>query len=573
MKIVGIEVPETLAGALRDCRQHFVAAAVFSLLINILYLAPTLYMLQVYDRVVPTAGTTTLLFVTIALALALLTLSSLDMIRNRLLIRASQRVDALIAPRILKHMMAADSGAAGQAMRDFDSVRTAMTTPTIAAIFDVPWTPVFLLVAFMLHFWIGLLAIVASIGLVTLAYLNQRATQRKMEVATTAMAASHNSQQAAATHGTTVKALGMTGAMVERQLSHRGTALANMAEAQFAGGKLTATSRFFRLFIQSVALGVGALLAINGDISSGAIIASSVLLSRALQPIESIIAAWSPLASARAATQRLGRVFETLEQERIYTHLPAPEGKMQVEEVGMRGRDGRPILVGVSFQAEPGQILGIIGPSGSGKTTLGKIIVGALQPTIGTVRIDGARLTDWDQDELGPYLGYMPQESSLFEGTIKENIARFRKGADSEESRAIDEAVVAAAKEAGIHELILQLPKGYDTELGLMGFGLSAGQAQRVALARALFGEPKVIVLDEPNAFLDQSGEVALVEAIAKARARGATVIVIAHRRGVLSTVDRLLVLEEGRPKLLGPANEVVARLSGPRPRKSENAA
>ncbi|HJP67370.1 MAG TPA: type I secretion system permease/ATPase, partial [Sphingomicrobium sp.] len=252
MKLIGIQLPEVLAAALRDCRQHFVAAAIFSLLINVLYLAPTLYMLEVYDRVVPTAGTTTLLFVTMALALALLTLASLDMVRNRLLVRASERVDALVAPKILKEMMAADSGAAGQAMRDFDSVRAAMTTPTVAAIFDAPWTPVFLLVAFMLHFWIGLLAIFASIGLISLAWLNQRATQRKMEVATAALAAAHNSQQAAATHGSTVKALGMTGAMVERQLGHRRVALANLVSAQFAGGRLSATSRFFRLFVQSV---------------------------------------------------------------------------------------------------------------------------------------------------------------------------------------------------------------------------------------------------------------------------------------------------------------------------------
>jgi PrtD family type I secretion system ABC transporter len=571
LKLPGLELPRVLSDALADCRQHFIAAAVFSFLINILYLAPTLYMLQVYDRVVPTAGKTTLLFVTFALALALMTLSALDMVRNRLLVRASQRVDALIAPRILKQMMATDSGAAGQAMRDFDSVRTAMSSPAIASIFDLPWTPVYLLVAFMLHFWIGILAILASIFLVSLAWLNQRATQKKMEIATTAMASAHNSQQAAATHGTTVKGLGMTGAMVERQLGHRRIALANMLHAQFAGSKLTASSRFFRLFIQSVALGVGALLAIAGDISSGAIIASSVLLSRALQPIESIIAAWSPLASARASAHRLARAFENVDETRIYTALPPPEGVLTVEEVGIRGREGRPILVGVSFRADPGQILGIIGPSGSGKTTLGKILVGALQPTIGTVRIDGAKLTDWDQDELGHYFGYMPQEPSLFEGTVKENIARFQKGANADEAKAIDEAVIAAAKEAGVHELILQLPKGYDTELGLMGSGLSAGQSQRLALARALYGDPRLLVLDEPNAFLDQSGEESLIACIAKARARGATVIVIAHRRGVLQAVDRLLVLEEGKPRLLGPAADVVARLMGPK--KSENAA
>jgi ATP-binding cassette, subfamily C, type I secretion system permease/ATPase len=571
MKLAGVQLPRMMSEALADCREHFVAAAGFSFLINILYLAPTLYMLQVYDRVVPTGGKTTLLFVTLALALALLTLSALDMVRNRLLVRASERVDALLAPRILKQMMATDSGAAGQAMRDFDSVRSAMGTPAIAAIFDLPWTPVFLLVAFMLHFWIGILAVIASVLLVTLAWLNQRATQKKMEIASSAMAAAHNSQQATATHGTTVKGLGMTGAMVERQLGHRRIALANMVNAQFAGSKLTASSRFFRLFIQSAALGAGALLAIDGKISSGAIIASSVLLSRALQPIESIIGAWSSLAMARAATIRLARTFDTMEEQRGYTALPVPSGVLTVEEVGVRGRDGRPVLMGISMRADPGQILGIIGPSGSGKTTLGKILVGAMQPTVGTVRIDGARLVDWDPDELGQYLGYMPQEPSLFEGTIKENISRFDKASGSEDARRVDEAVVAAAKEAGVHDLILQLPKGYDTELGLMGTGLSAGQAQRVALARALYGEPHLILLDEPNAFLDQNGEAALLKAIGNARTRGATVIVIAHRRGVLSAVDRLLVLEDGKPKMIGPAKEVVARLAGPK--KAENAA
>jgi PrtD family type I secretion system ABC transporter len=571
MKLAGIELPRVLAEALADCKQHFIAAAVFSLLINILYLAPTLYMLQVYDRVVPTGGKTTLLFVTVALALALLTLSMLDMTRNRLLVRASQRIDALIAPRLLRQMMAADSGAAGQAMRDFDNVRAAMAAPAIAAMFDAPWTPVFLLAAFLLHFWIGILAVVSAILLISLAFANQRSTQKKMEVATSAMVSAHNSQQAAAVHGTTVKGLGMTGAMVERQLGHRRMALANTLSAQFAGSRLTATSRFFRLFVQSAALGLGALLALAGDISAGAIIASSVLLSRALQPIESIIGAWSSLAAARAAARRLVRVFENVEDERIYTVLPAPEGLLEVEEVGLRGRDGRTILVGVSFRAEPGKILGVIGPSGSGKTTLGKILVGALQPTVGTVRIDGARITDWDQDELGKYLGYMPQESSLFEGTIKENIARFTKARNAEHAKEIDEAVVAAAKDAGVHELILQLPQGYDTPLGLMGAGLSAGQSQRLALARALYGDPKLLLLDEPNAFLDQPGEAALVSAIARARSRGATVIVIAHRSGVLAAADRLLVLDAGRPKMIGPASDVVARLSGPK--KAENAA
>jgi ATP-binding cassette subfamily C protein len=571
VKLAGIQLPPVLADALRQCREHFIAAAAFSLLINILYLAPALYMLQVYDRVVPTAGKTTLLFITLALVLALLALSALDMVRNRLLVRASQRVDALLAPRILRQMMATDSAAAGQAMRDFDTIRAAMAAPVVASLFDAPWTPVFLLVAFMLHFWIGVLAVVAAALLVTLAWLNQRATQSKMEVATSAMASAHNSQQAAAVHGSTIKALGMTDALVDRQLAHRGIALANMLQAQLAGSRLTASSRFFRLFIQSAALGLGALLAIAGYISAGAIIASSVLLSRALQPIESIIGAWSTLASVRSAGDRLSQTLENAGEQRIYTALPAPKGRVDVEEVGVRGRDGRTILLGVSFRAEPGKVLGIIGPSGSGKTTLGKVLVGALQPTVGSVRVDGARITDWEQDVLGKHIGYMPQEPSLFEGTIKENIARFTRPATVDQAKAIDDAVVRAAMEAGVHEMILQLPQGYDTPLGLMGAGLSAGQAQRVALARALYGEPNILVLDEPNAFLDQNGETALLAAIGNARKRRACVIVIAHRRGILDAADRLLVLEEGRPKMLGNSAEVVPRLTGPK--TAENAA
>lgn len=564
MKIIGISLPPMITEALAQCRRHFAYAAGFSLLINLLYLAPTLYMLQVYDRVVPTAGKTTLLFVTIALGLALASLSLLDMVRSRLFVRVGQRLDALVAPEILRQVMATDSAAAGQVMRDFDSIRMATSSPAMAAIFDAPWIPVFLAASFLLHFWIGMLAIVSSILLVTLAWLNQRATTKCTEIASSAMAAAHSSQQAAAMHGSTIKALGMTDAMVERQLGHRKIALANTVRAQFRGGRLSAMSRFARLFLQSVALGLGALLAIAGDISAGAIIASSVLLSRALQPIESLIGGWSSLAAARAAAHRLSRALENIPEERSYTILPEPKGEIEVSEVGIRGREARPILVGVTFTASPGSVLGIVGPSGSGKTTLGKIMVGALQPTVGTVRIDGARLADWEQDELGAHIGYMPQEPSLFEGSVRDNIARFASTDSDEERERIDNAAIAAAREAGVHELILQLPQGYDTRLGLMGAGLSAGQAQRIALARALFGEPALLVLDEPNAFLDQDGEAALVAAIMNARTRGATVVVIAHRRGILACADRLLVLAEGRLRLIGTAGEVVARLSGP---------
>jgi ATP-binding cassette subfamily C protein len=573
MRLLGIELPKALADALRQCRQHFVAAAVFSLLINVLYLAPTLYMLQVYDRVVPTGGTTTLLFVTLALALALLSLSGLDMVRGRLLVRASERLDALLAPRILEQMMTTDTAGTVQAMRDFDAIRSAMATPVIAAMFDAPWTPVFLLAAFLLHFWIGLMAVVSAIVLVMFAWSNQRATQARMEVATTAIASAQNAQQAAAMHGATIRGLGMAKAMVARQLDRRRIAMTNMVDAQLVGGRLAATSKFFRMFVQSAALGLGALLAIAGDISAGAIIASSILLSRALQPIESMIAGWSSLATARAAVHRLSDVLGNLDEQRVHTALPEPKGRIEVDGVGVRGADGRPILMGVSFRAHPGKILGIIGPNGSGKSTLGRVLVGALTPTIGTVRIDGAQFSDWDRDDLGRHLGYMPQEPSLFEGTIKENIARFARPLTVDDVRTVDEAVIQAATEAGVHQLILQLPDGYETRLGLLGAGLSLGQAQRIALARALYGSPAVLVLDEPNAFLDTVGEAALVAAVTSARKRGATVVVIAHRRSMVDIADDLLVIEEGRPKLMGPSASVVQRLAGPQKPKAENAA
>ena len=575
-KLIGIEMPKPLADALGQCRRHFIAAAVFSLLINILYLAPTLYMLQVYDRVVPTAGKTTLLFVTLALALALLTLSALDMVRGRLLVRASERVDSILAPKLLEQMMASETGNTAQAMRDFDSIRATIGTPIIAAMFDAPWTPVFLLVAFMLHYWIGIMAVISAVLLVILAWSNQRATQSRMEFATTAMASAQNMQQAAAMQGATVRGLGMTRAMIDRQLDRRQIALSHMVGAQLVGSRLTATSKFFRMFVQSSALGVGALLAIAGDISAGAIIASSVLLSRALQPIEAIIGGWSALATARAAIHRLSHVLEGIGRERSYTALPSPTGMLEVEQAGVRIGE-RTVLMGVSFKAQPGKILGIIGPNGSGKSTLGRILVGAIQPMVGSVRLDGARLSDWDPAELGKFVGYMPQEPSLFEGTIKENISRFARAATAEEARQIDEAVVAAATEAGVHELILQLPEAYETRLGLMGAGLSLGQAQRIALARAIYGSPTVLVLDEPNAFLDNAGESALIGTLTRARARGATVIVIAHRRSVVDASDELLVLDEGRPTMMGPSQAVVRRLaspqSGPQKPQAENAA
>ncbi len=567
MKIAGIELPPLLAQSVRECRPHIAAAAAFSFCVNLLYLAAPIYMLQVYDRVVPTGGVATLGFITLALAITLVSLSAFDAIRLRLLVRASLRLDLIITPRLLKQAI----GSGGtQAMRDFDTVRTTFASPAAAALLDLPWLPVFVLVGFLLHFWIGILSVAAAAAMLALAWANQRVTRPAIDDATATLAAVHNWTQAAAFQGESVRALGMTSRIVGLGVSKRSAATAELAGAQFAGSRFTASGRFLRLFVQSAALGLGALLAIDGKISIGGIIAASIIVGRALQPVDALIAGWSSLMAGRAALERLSKALrsEPVTVE-VRTRLPDPEGRLSLNQVGLRAPNGQPILFGVTVDAEPGQVLAVIGPSGSGKTSLAKVMVGASEPSVGTVRIDGAQLSDWDQDELGRYIGYVPQQPSLLEGTVRDNICRFAESYDRE---AVDAEVVAAARLAGVHELILHLPNGYDTPLGPMGIGLSAGQAQRIALARALYGSPTLIVLDEPNSWLDTEGDAALAEAMKTMKKRGSAIVIAAHRKSILDFADRVLVLDAGRPRMLGETAKVLAKLVTP-PSKSETAA
>lgn len=525
-------------------------------------------MLQVYDRVVPTGGVATLGFITFALAIALLSLSAFDAIRLRLLARASVRLDSLITPRLLKQAVA-PGGSGTQSIRDFETIRTTIASPAAAALLDVPWLPIFIIVAFMLHFWIGVLAVLASVAMLGLAWMNQRVTRPQIDEATATLGAVHGWTQGAAFQGETVRALGMTSRIVDLGLAKRSSAVGQLAAAQFAGGRFTAAGRFLRLFVQSAALGLGALLAIEGLLSVGGIIAASIIVGRALQPVDSVIAGWSSLMGARAALVRLSKAVENeAVDEPVRTRLPDPAGRLSLTQVGYGGPDGRPILFGVSLEVAPGEVLAVIGPSGSGKTSLLKIMVGASEASAGAVRIDSARLSDWDPDDLGRHIGYMPQQPSLLEGTIRDNICRFAPALDRS---AVDSEVVAAAKLAGVHELILHLPDGYDTMLGPMGAGLSAGQAQRIALARALFGAPVIIVLDEPNSWLDAAGDNALANAIRAMKKRGSAVVIAAHRKSILDYADRVLVLDSGRPRLLGETKKVLAELVAPR--KSETAA
>jgi PrtD family type I secretion system ABC transporter len=559
---------EPLAAAIRACRTHFVWAAVFSALVNLLYLAPTIYMMQVYDRVVPTGGITTLVLITVVAMLALGTLAALDWLRTRLLVRAGLRMDKMLAPAIMARVVDAQGKPQStQALREFDNVRTAVSGQGVMALFDAPWTPLYLVFCFLLHPAIGVLTLVGGAVLFLLAWLNERDSRPRLKRAIQSSNAAYASQDGMTGQTEIVRALGMRQASINRQLHQRHSATGQYADAQFSGGKYSGAIKFLRLALQSASLGLAAYLAVKGEMSAGAIIAASVLLSRAVAPIEALVGAWPSLVQARASWTTLQELFaSTAGVDKPRTALPAPQGRLQVEGIAVRlpGTE-QPQLKGVSLTLNPAQTLGVVGPSGSGKTTLARVLAGAQSPTIGTVRLDGAEYSARDSDELARHIGYLPQNPNLFAGSIKDNISRFASSVGVS-AEAVDAGAVAAAQAAGVHELILRLPNGYDTMLGPFGQGVSAGQGQRIALARALYGSPALLVLDEPNSALDQEGEVALMNAILQAAARGAAVVIIAHRAGVLQRVDRLLTMKDGAVQLEGPREDVLAKMRAAAP-------
>ncbi|WP_259548038.1 type I secretion system permease/ATPase [[Roseibacterium] beibuensis] len=560
---------EPLAEALKACRSHFLWAAVFSALVNLLYLTPTIYMMQVYDRVVPTGGLTTLTLITIVAVFALAALAGLDWLRGRLMLRAGLRLDRMLSGKVLARVMDLQTKSPNtQALREFDNVRGAIGGQGMLALFDAPWTPIYLACCFLLHPAIGVLTLVGASVLFSLAWLNERDTRPRLGKAMQSQNAAYSAQEAIAGQTEVVRALGMRQSSIARQIDQRRNATAAQADAQLTGGKYSGAIKFLRLTLQSAALGLAALLAVRGDISPGAIIASSVLLSRAVAPIETLVGVWPTLVQAAASWKTMTELFaSTAAVEKERTALPDPKGKLQVEAVSVKFPDTEaPQLRSVSFALKPGQTLGVVGASGSGKTTLARVIAGALKPQAGTVRLDGAEYEAREGDELARWIGYLPQVPSLFAGSIKDNISRFATATGVDQETA-DRDAVKAAMAAGAHELILRLPNGYDTVLGPFGQGLSAGQAQRVALARALYGDPVLLVLDEPNSNLDQEGESALMQAILGAAARGAAVVIIAHRAGVLARVDRLLMMREGVVQMEGPREEVLERMRAATPK------
>ncbi len=550
----------SLQAALKSCRSSFISVGFFSLFVNALMLVPTFYMLQVYGRVVTSGNLTTLTMLTLIMTVLVITMGSLEWIRSRIMVRVSTRLDVMLSRDVYKASFkrALSTGgmdASAQSLNDLTGLRQFLTGNGLFAFFDAPWLPIYVAVMFMFHPWYGWVAIGSAIVLLILAFLNERFTGKALGQA--------NKENIAATLYTTknlrnaevIESMGMLNTLIERWSRRQRNVLLLQSHASDKGGIVSSVSKTFRMLIQSLILGLGAYLAVNHEISPGLVIAGSVLLGRALAPIDLIIGSWKGFIAARSQYDRLNDILDKQKAEPERMSLPVPQGNILVDNliVGAPGSK-TPIIRGISFAVPAGAVVGIIGPSASGKSTLARALMGVWAPQHGVVRLDGADIANWDKHELGPHLGYLPQDIELFEGSISENIARF---ADVD-----PELVVKAAKTAGVHEMILQLPEGYDTVIGSDGVNLSGGQRQRVGLARAIYGSPRLILLDEPNSNLDEVGERALATAILELKQSGATIFVITHRTTILSQLDRLLVMSAGGISMYGPRDQVMEELN-----------
>ncbi len=545
---------------LRNCGVYFAAALMFSLAINLLYLACPLYMLQVYDRVVSSGSELTLVMLTLVLLLAYLALAGLDTVRSRVLSRASVRLDRRIAPRILMAMIeraAAAGGARSQLLRDFDSFRQFVTGAGIHAVFDLPWAPIYIAVIFMLHWTLGAFALGSAILLVCLALLNERVVKTALGEANSAAAHNYSFTEMSMRNTEVVRAMDMREGLLRRWSQDRDRMIERQSTASDRASTMQSIIRFFRLAVQSVILGIGAYLVIERSSTGGVMFAANILLGRALLPVEQIVGSWRNLVSVRGAFERVRELFAGLPPTGDALALPAPLGRIDVEGLTCVAPGvTKPLLRQVSFALAPGEVLGMVGPSGAGKSTLVRHLVGVLAPSSGSVRLDGADVSAWARNALGQHIGYLPQDVELFSDTVAANISRFQAGQDEE--------TIRAARLAGVHELILCLPKGYDTPVGEGGAVLSGGYRQRIGLARAVFGEPKLVVLDEPSSNLDQDGDVALMNCILQLKQRGATVVLVSHRPSTIGVVDKMLVLRDGGVEMFGARAEVMARLTRP---------
>ena len=548
--------------ALGEYKSILISVGCFTALINLLMLVPSIYMLQVYDRVLSSQNETTLVMLTLMVVGFFAFIGTLEVIRSFIVIRIGSQLERRFNLRVYKaafeRNLQRGQGHAGQSLGDLTHIRQFITGPALFAFFDAPWFPIYLLVIFLFNVWLGVLATTGAVLLIGLACLNEYLTKKPLGEAS---GYSQHSTQLATSHlhnAETIQAMGMLGALRKRWFAVHSRFLGLQNQASDTGSVITALSKSLRLCLQSLVLGLGALLVIKGDMTAGMMIAGSILMGRVLSPIDQLIAVWKQWSAAKLAYQRLDALLREFPPEAEQMKLPAPRGQVSFEQVSA-GPPGRRVatLHHVSLNLGAGEVLGVLGASGSGKSTLARVLVGVWPTLSGTVRLDGADIHRWDRDDLGPHIGYLPQDIELFSGSIADNIARFRE--------ADPDLVVKAAQQAGVHELILRLPHGYDTVLGDNGAGLSGGQKQRVALARALYGGPRLIVLDEPNSNLDTVGEAALASAIVQMKAQGCTVVLVTHRSAALAQADKLMVLNEGHLQAYGPSQEVLRALSGQR--------
>ncbi len=547
----------SVLAALARSRRGFWGVALFSGVANVLMLTGPLFMLQVYDRVLSSRSMPTLAAIGLLATALYLAYALIDFARGRVLSRVADGLEDDLAP-VAFRMEIADSfagtrtAADGKPLADLGTVRRFLAGPAPLAMFDIPWVPLYLGVLAMLHWSLGLVGVVGALVVIALAILTDKLTSRPMLTAARHGGAAVAVLDGARRSAEAITALGMVPAVVNLWGSERRAAIEAERASGDAGARIASASRAFRLFLQSAALALGAVLVIKHEATGGVMIASSITLGRALAPIDQIVAQWKAVAAARNAWRRLDARLSQNAAEPARVTLPKPQGHLSLAGV-VAAPPGvaKPVLQGINFSLAPGDGLGILGPSASGKSTLARLMVGLWRPLAGTVRLDGATLDQWNPDLLGRHIGYLPQDVELIGGTVRDCISRHAPDAT-------DAKVIEAAQAAGAHDLILRLPNGYMTRLGLGGAALSGGQRQRIALARALYDNPALIVLDEPNANLDQDGDAALTEAIQKARQRGSAVVVITHRPSAIAAVDRVLIVKDGRQVACGPKEAVM---------------
>jgi len=553
----------TLAAVLASFRRAFAGIALMSGVVNILALTGSFFMLQVYDRVIPGRSVPTLVGLAVFAGTLFVFQGVLELIRSRLLVRIGMGLDTKLSGQVYSALMRLPlrtklAGDGLQSLRDLDQVRSFLSSAGPTALFDLPWMPLYLSICFLFHFWIGMTALAGAVMLFSLTLFAEARTREPAKEANRQAAARNTLAEATRRNVEVLQAMGFGSRIAGRWADINAEYLGTNAKASDLAGTLGTISKILRMMLQSGILAIGAYLVIHQEATGGIMIASSIMMSRALAPIELAIAHWKSFVTARQAWARLTQLLALLPEAATTVSLPAPTAALAVEGISVTPPGERRVVVqDAGFALEKGAGLGIIGPSASGKSSLVRAIAGIWLPGRGAVRLDGATLDQWSPEDLGRHVGYLPQDVQLFDGTIAENIARFEPEAPSDK-------ILSAARAAGVHDLIVHLPEGYETRIGEAGSALSAGQRQRVALARALYGDPFLVVLDEPNSNLDAEGEAALTEAIQGVRARGGIAVVVAHRPSALASLDQVLVMANGRVQAFGPKNEVLNKVTRP---------